>query len=110
MRSDTYMKSDRLSKLITSTLLAMVMASAAGAAETKDKEAKPKPYTLKTCLVSDEKLDSDPSMKSYAFTHEGQEIKLCCKSCLKDFNKNSKKLIKKLAEETAKGEKAKKKA
>ena len=44
------------------------------------------------------------------FVHAGQKIKLCCKSCLKDFNKNSKKLIKKLAEETAKGEKAKKKA
>jgi hypothetical protein len=42
------------------------------------------PYTLKTCLVSDEKLGSmgDP----YVFVHEGQEIKLCCKSCLKEFS------------------------
>jgi len=63
--------------------------------------AKPKPYTLKTCPVSDEKLGDmgDP----YVFTHEGREIKLCCKGCLKDFNKDSAKFVKKI-------EKAEKKA
>ena len=58
------------------------------------KEAKAKAYPLDTCIVSDEKLGSmgDP----YVFTHEGQEIKLCCKSCQKDFNKNPKKYLKKI--------------
>jgi hypothetical protein len=32
------------------------------------------------------------------FAHEGQEIKLCCKGCLKDFNKEPAKYIKKLDE------------
>ncbi len=56
--------------------------------------AKLKPYTLKTCVVSDEKLGEmgDP----YVFSHEGREIKLCCKSCLKDFKKDSAKYIRKI--------------
>jgi hypothetical protein len=57
---------------------------------------KPKPYPLTTCVVSDEKLGADPSMKPYVFTHEGREIKLCCKSCLKDFKKDSATYIKKI--------------
>ena len=35
-------------------------------------------------------------MKPFAFTHEGQEIKLCCKSCKKDFTKDPAKYLKKL--------------
>jgi hypothetical protein len=40
----------------------------------------------------------------YVFTYEGREIKLCCKSCLKDFKKNPAKYIKKIeaAEKKAK--------
>lgn len=68
-------------------------------------EAKPKakPYTLKTCLVSDEKLGG--MGEPYTFVNEGQEIKLCCKSCLKDFNKDKKKYMKKLQEAEAKAKK-----
>ena len=62
--------------------------------EQKDKKAKA--YPLDKCIVTDEKLDSDPAMKSYVFTHEGQGIKLCCKSCLKDFKKEPAKYLKKL--------------
>jgi len=59
------------------------------------KSAKPKPYPLPTCVVSGEKLGGDMG-DPYVFTHEGREIKLCCKSCLKDFNKEPAKFIKKL--------------
>ena len=62
------------------------------------KKVKPKPYPLDTCLVSGEKLDTDAKMKPYVFVHKGQEIKLCCKNCLKDFNKEPEKYIKKLAD------------
>lgn len=62
-----------------------------GAKDKKDKSeksaSKVKPYTLDTCLVSGEKLGADANMKPYVFTHGDQEIKLCCKNCLKDFNK-----------------------
>jgi hypothetical protein len=64
--------------------------------------AKLRPYTLKTCIVSDEKLGE--MGKEYVFGYEGQEIKLCCKGCLKDFKKDPAKYIKKMkeAEEKAK--------
>jgi hypothetical protein len=80
---------------------------AALAADSKaDKKAdKPKPYPLDTCVVSDEKIGgADSGMKPYAFTHEGREIKLCCKGCLKDFNKDKAKYVKKIeaAEKKAK--------
>jgi YHS domain-containing protein len=65
-------------------------------------DAATKPYTLDTCIVTDEKLDADPDMKSYAFVHEGQEIKLCCKSCKKKFDKEPAKYLKKLADASAK--------
>ena len=68
-----------------------------------EKDAKKaKPYPLKTCLISNEKLDADPSMKSFVFVHEGQEIKLCCKNCQKDFKKDSAKYLKKMKEVAAK--------
>lgn len=65
-------------------------------------DAKAKPYPLDTCLVSDEKLGADPEMATYAFVHEGQEIKLCCKSCKKKFDKDPAKYLKKLADASAK--------
>lgn len=55
---------------------------------------KVRPYPLKTCLVSGEKLGAmgDP----FVYQYKGREIKFCCKGCLKDFNKNPEKYLKKL--------------
>lgn len=63
---------------------------------TKQKSAsKDKPYTLDTCIVSDEKLGEmgEPFVTSY----KGQQVKMCCKSCNKDFAKNPDKYLKKIA-------------
>lgn len=60
-----------------------------------DKKEAPKPYPLKKCIVSDEKLGD--MGEAFTFTYKGQEIKLCCKDCQKDFNKNPAKYLKKLA-------------
>ena len=68
-----------------------------------DKDAKPKPYTLKTCPVSDEKLGE--MGKPFVFTYEGREIKLCCKDCQKDFKKDPAKYVKKIEEAEAKARK-----
>ena len=62
----------------------------------EQKAEKAKPYPLETCVVSGEKLGS--MGKPYVFTHEGQEIKLCCKDCLKDFKKEPAKYMKKIEE------------
>ena len=70
------------------------------------KDEKTKPYPLDKCIVSDEKLGE--MGKPFVFTYEGQEIKLCCKSCQKDFKKDPSKYIKKLAS-AGKAEKADKK-
>ena len=57
-----------------------------------DVSANAKPDLLKTCPVSGEKLDGDMG-KPFIFTYKGQEVKLCCKSCKKDFDKNPDKYI-----------------
>jgi hypothetical protein len=78
--------------LAVAALLSLPMALPAA-----DAKSKAKPYPLTTCLVSDEKLGADASMQPYVFVEDGQEIKLCCKSCLKDFKKDKASLMKKLA-------------
>ncbi|MDB6070663.1 MAG: hypothetical protein JWL81_1834 [Verrucomicrobiales bacterium] len=55
---------------------------------------KVKPYPLETCIVSDEKLGE--MGKPVVFTHEGQEIKLCCKACKPKFEKDPASYLKKL--------------
>jgi hypothetical protein len=92
-------KSPSLKSLLAGLSALVAVVALAFAAQAADKkEAKAKPYPLDTCIVSDEKLDADPGMKSYSFVHGDQEFKLCCKSCLKDFNKNPGKYVKKLKE------------
>lgn len=67
------------------------------------KTAKPKPYTLTTCIVSGDKLGGDmgePFVYIYkskkSKNDPGREIKFCCKSCLRDFNKDPDGYIKKI--------------
>ncbi len=79
---------------IAAAIMALGLVSTALVTVAADK--KPKPYPLDTCIVADEKLDANPAMKSYVFTHEGREVKLCCKSCLKDFKKDTAKYIAKI--------------
>ncbi len=84
-------------KPILLALLALAAAPLARAAETAPAPAtapKVKPYPLDTCLVSGEKLGT--MGKPVAFTHEGQEIKLCCKSCKPKFAKEPAKYLEKL--------------
>jgi hypothetical protein len=58
-------------------------------------DAATKPYPLDVCIVSGEKLGSmgDPIV----LVHQGQEVKLCCKSCKPDFEKEPAKFLAKLA-------------
>ena len=70
--------------------------SKAVAAEQEKKVEKVKPYPLDKCVVSDEKLGS--MGKPYVFTNNTQEVKLCCKDCLKEFKKEPAKYTKKIEE------------
>lgn len=51
------------------------------------------PDHLSTCPVSGEKLGGDMG-GPYVFVYEGQEVKLCCKGCKKDFMKDPAKYLK----------------
>jgi hypothetical protein len=82
--------------LIALALAGAVTSFAADAKTDKKEKSKAKSYTLKTCIVTDEKLGGDMG-DPYVFVHDGQEIKLCCKSCKKDFDKEPSKYLKKLS-------------
>ena len=81
--------------LLTGLAAGVLSARADDKHEHTDKKAKP--YPLKTCVVSGEKFEGS-EMKPHEFVHERQTIKLCCKSCLKDFNKEPAKYLKKIEE------------
>jgi hypothetical protein len=84
-------------RILTFSALTFALAIAVPA-RAADTEKKPKPYPLDKCVVSDEKIGGDPDMKPHVFIVDGQEVKLCCKSCLKDFNKDKAGYMKKIAD------------
>jgi YHS domain-containing protein len=102
------MKNDmKLIKHLTVAALTLSVLAGPLSALAGDKPAdksKEKVYPLTTCVVSGEKLGE--MGKPYTFTQDGQEIQLCCKSCLKDFKKDPAKYVKKLNEAKAKDKKA----
>ncbi len=85
----------KFTKYLVTVVLLTGLAAGTLSLRAADKE-KPKPYPLDKCVVSDEKLGEHG--KPYVFTHEGQEIKMCCKDCLKDFKKEPAKYMKKIEE------------
>lgn len=84
------MKTAKLLGFVTG--LALLCAGAATAST--EPAAKDKPYPKKTCIVSDNELGSMGAVitKSY----KGQQVKFCCKPCVKKFDKNPEKYLKKL--------------
>ena len=53
-----------------------------------------KPYPLKTCIVTDEALDSMGG--AITKVYDGQEVKFCCKGCVKDFEASPQEFLAKL--------------
>ena len=95
------------SKIFTASVLAVAVLVGPFVALAGDEKpaTKAKPYTLKICIVSGEKLGE--MGKPFMFTYEGREIKLCCPDCQKDFKKNPAKYVKKIEEAEAKAKKTK---
>ena len=54
----------------------------------------PKPDLLTTCPVSGDKLNE--MGPPFVFVYKGQEVKLCCPDCKKDFDKNPEKYMKRI--------------
>jgi hypothetical protein len=96
--------------LIVTVLLTGLLAAPLMRADDSKKEKTT--YPLTTCVVSGEKLGGDMG-DPYIFTYKdknikddpGREVRLCCKSCLKDFNKEPAKYLKKIDEAEAKAKK-----
>ena len=94
-----------LRPLLVAVLFVSLCAAALTAVAADTNSEKLKPYTLKTCVVSGDKLGEmgDP----FVYAYKGREIKFCCKGCLKDFKKDPAKYIKMIDEAEAKAKKAK---
>lgn len=76
--------------LLATLLLSLGLVSCAGTSTTGGT----KPYPLKVCLVTGNDLDSMGGPVSTVYN--GQEIKFCCKPCLKKFEANPAKYLSKL--------------
>jgi YHS domain-containing protein len=76
---------------------AFLTTALAGLAADTKKAAQAKPYPLMTCVVSGEKLGGAMG-EPYVFTYEGREVRLCCKSCRADFDKETAKYVAKIDE------------
>lgn len=53
-------------------------------------------YPLATCVISGKKLGS--MGKAFEHEHKGQRVRLCCKGCLKKFNKAPETHLKKISD------------
>lgn len=73
-------------KKTTITILT-ALALLGGIAEMRADSSLPKNYPLKKCVVSDEPL-GEHGKPVKATAPDGTDVYLCCKDCLKDFNKD----------------------
>jgi len=92
----TILRSNLITSLTVALAFQLLRASVAAEAPAS---AKIKPYPLATCVVSGEKLGGAMG-EPHVFTYQGREIKLCCKSCLKDFEAEPAKFVAKVDEAT----------
>lgn len=91
----------KLSTMLTTIVLGLTLAACAAPEAAKptlpastEGAAKVKPYPLDVCLVSDNDLDSMGG--EIVKVYNGQQIKFCCKPCVKKFEANPKKYLKNL--------------
>ena len=84
------MKNNRITTIVAALAAAFITTTAF--AKDSAPAGVPKDYPLKKCVVSDEKLGEHG--KPVKVTSEGTDVWLCCKSCLKDFNKEPAKFVK----------------
>jgi hypothetical protein len=61
---------------------------------TPDDAAAAAPYPLNVCIVSGDELGS--MGEPVVVVHEGQQVKFCCKDCIKEFESDPSKFLIKL--------------
>ena len=81
--------------MVSITAVAFIlMLNACASTGSSSASAGVKPYLKKTCIVSGNKLGSMGI--PVRMVREGQEIKFCCKPCIKKFNVDPTKYLSKL--------------
>jgi ribosomal protein L24E len=88
----------KINSIVSTSLLAGIVALTALGCKTRGhdeynadmKTSSAKAYPMDKCVVSGEALEPG---KTYTFVRNGQEVKLCCKDCLAEFNKNPDKFM-----------------
>jgi len=80
-------------RAVAGTFLALPFAGQAGDTNSVA-PARLKPDLLTTCPVSGDKLGE--MAPPYVFIYKGQEVKLCCSGCKKDFDKDPAKYLAKI--------------
>ena len=100
-------QTNTMKKILLLTALALAASFTTQAEDIKPAEIPPVPSKLETCAVSGEKFGGDMG-QPYVFTYKNQEVKLCCKSCKKTFDKNPDKFMAKIraADQPAKTDKS----
>ena len=81
---------DSMTKLFLPFVAAALLAGCASYSYSDKPSASAKPYPRDTCIVSGDKFDHG---KPVIRIVNGQEVKLCCKDCLKDFEKDPAKYL-----------------
>jgi len=76
----------------TKSIIAIIAATLLGGTFAFAGSGVPKDYPLTKCVVSDEKLGEHG--KPVKVTSGGTDVWLCCKDCIKDFNKEPAKFVK----------------
>jgi YHS domain-containing protein len=88
------MKTKKLMTLLAVAVLGTGLIIAADKEKGAAPAGVPATYPLKKCPVSDEALGE--MGKPVKVTHEGTDVYLCCKACIKDFNKEPAKYVEKV--------------
>lgn len=88
------MKTKKLMTLLAVAVLGTGLTIAADKEKGAAPAGVPATYPLKKCPVSDEALGE--MGKPVKVTHEGTDVYLCCKACIKDFNKEPAKYVEKV--------------
>lgn len=89
LRTHASVSSTQTTNMKIFAFLSLILATASGA-----RAAEEKPYPLKTCVVSGEKLGS--MGEPYVFKHDGTEVRLCCEHCRPKFDKDPAKYLEKI--------------
>lgn len=93
-RLQTGIDSGRMDPMKIIRALCLATSALFAACEEKSTAAGDPNYPLKVCVVSGEKLGSMGA--PYIHKHDGREVQFCCKSCLKDFDKEPEKHLAKI--------------